>query len=150
MIQQFFTRVSVEVGCLGRNLFKDFPLGKGLSCFVHYATTLKPPGMGIWKEILNEPYCFLLCKYESSVLLHWIRNTLFRCCCLLYDYGTCLFDAHILKRRRPQEEKRTENGFGEWKGEICVSYIYLSFKHFPSKHKRHKISHMNECRMCLL
>lgn len=34
-------------------------------------------GTSICKEILNEPYCFLLCKYESSVLLHWIHNTLF-------------------------------------------------------------------------
>ena len=42
MIQQFFTRVSVEVEGLGGICAKNFPLGKGLSCLVFYATTLNP------------------------------------------------------------------------------------------------------------
>lgn len=75
VIQQFFISFHVEVGSLGWNFFAQrfTKSRKHLTCLVCHA--IAPPyvlfpfgirGTSVWKEILNEAYCFLLCKYEGK------------------------------------------------------------------------------------
>lgn len=78
MIQQSLIQTStVDAGMLGRSVTKIVKDdAQEIQLRVSRPHTHRALfGRNLWNEylkrnLLNEPYCFLLCKYESSFLLH--------------------------------------------------------------------------------